>query len=82
MSATASENQSERDLALVTQAVESLGEHFDSVEIFVSSHRPDLGGSRALNRGCGNWYTRYGQITEWIVRENEREREHLRHPEE
>lgn len=45
-----------------------LGEHFDSVQIFVTRHEPEIeGGTITATRGCGNWHARFGQITEWLI---------------
>lgn len=62
------------DLDRVIEAVESLGEHFDTVHIFVTRYESQTEGTTNLHRGIGNFYARYGQIQEWITRENEQAR--------
>ncbi len=59
------------DYARVEKAVESLGEHFDSVQIFVTLHEPTKGGTIAICNGSGNWHARYGQVRGWVIREDE-----------
>lgn len=73
MSDESNEAQKEADLALVKLHVSQLGEHFDNVQIFVNRHMPsELDGTRSFNYGSGNWFARYGQITEWLKYENGR----------
>ena len=49
---------------LVSKHLDALGEHFDSVRIFVTkqSGADTLG----FSKGQGNRYASFGQITEWI----------------
>ena len=54
----------------VQDALDQLGEHFDTVMIFVTLHSGNDVGTIAISRGSGNWYARYGQVQEWIVKEN------------
>lgn len=58
---------------MINAHLSALSEHFDSVQIFVSSLKPD-GGTRSISKGRGNWFTRYGQVSEWCIREDERAR--------
>lgn len=55
---------------LVDDAINTLSEHFDSVQLFVSSHRGEDGTAR-IDKGRGNWFTRFGQVHEWIERQQE-----------
>ena len=65
------------ELKIVDDAVAALRQHFDDVEIFVArSHGPqdmsigrELGYTRTINRGGGNWYARYGQIQLWVMQQ-------------
>lgn len=59
---------SDEDLARLQQACESLGEHFDSIQIFATIHDPDRGNGGTTNAswGSGNWFARKGQIEEWL----------------
>lgn len=54
----------------------ALSEHFDSVQIFVT--RLEANATRSWVHGEGNWYARYGQIVEWIQREDEHGRQEIR----
>ncbi len=47
--------------------VAQLMEHFDTVEIFVTSYQPNQT-TNYTARGSGNWFARKGQIQEWIMR--------------
>jgi hypothetical protein len=53
---------------MVEQALNALGEHFDTVTIFTTRH--EGGETHVLEEGVGNWFARYGQIKVW-VREQE-----------
>lgn len=66
------EDQEQADMAIVQKQVDALGEHFDTVQIFVTryeSHK--TGGTMNINLGTGNWFTRFGQVKEWGVRQDE-----------
>lgn len=67
------------DKLKVRKALDDLGEHFDAVHIFASRCESGrLGGTVFVNMGTGNWFTRYGQIREWIVYEDESTRTNAR----
>jgi hypothetical protein len=55
---------------IVKRAVSQLGEHFDSVQIFVTSQEGRL--TKAYWHGAGNWYARLGQVGEWLVMQDAR----------
>lgn len=60
------------DLTRVTQHVDALADHFDTVQIFVSRHEAGAkDGTVNVALGAGNWFARYGQTKEWIVRREE-----------
>jgi hypothetical protein len=62
----------EQQLSPLKKAIHDLGEHFGSVQIFVSTHQPaEVGRTVHASAGVGNWYARYGQIREWIIRTEE-----------
>ncbi len=52
------------------RACQVLIEHFDAVQIFASR---DVAGSGTLGLHCGvgNFYTRRGQVSDWIVKQDE-----------
>lgn len=54
------------DTALVMQHINDLMMRFDSVQVFVTRQESPEIGTVAFSDGRGNWYARYGQITEWV----------------
>lgn len=54
------------DPALIAEAIAKLVAHFDSVQIFASRHRKGDNKTEHVTGGYGNWYSRYGQIAEWL----------------
>lgn len=72
-------SQSDEDINRVKQACISLGDHFDSVQIFVSRHEEgEEHGTVNINFGSGNWFTRRGQIMEWVIKQDETARLEIR----
>lgn len=57
---------SERDL--LEKAAETLGEHWDAVQILVSRGAEE-GGTEMADRGSGNWYARQGMCHKFITRD-------------
>jgi hypothetical protein len=62
----------EADVALVMAAINSLSEHFDSVQIFITRHEDQK--TTNINAGVGNPFTRQGQIREWLIKVDEQAR--------
>lgn len=63
------------DVKLVRKHTEELGEYFDSVQIFCTRHESgEKHGTVRLSLGNGNWFARYGQVIEWVKREEEQSR--------
>lgn len=62
----------ERDLAIIRTAMRGLAIHFDSVQIFCTKHGG--GCSESATDGDGNWWARFGQISEWVTKEKHRSR--------
>lgn len=52
---------------LVTEAVDKLGEHFDSVIILVTRHEASEGGTFRLVEQRGNLYANLGWAQEWLA---------------
>ena len=56
------------DEVVINKALELLYQHFDAAQVFVVRQEP--GGMHAKTvaggYGFGNWYSRYGQIVEWV----------------
>jgi hypothetical protein len=73
----ATTDEDERLRALVRRHVGQLAEHFESVQVFATVHRREGARmvSNALDLGSGCWYTRYGQIREWLLMNDERARQ-------
>lgn len=71
----------DEDLARLQSALDLVSEHFDAVHIFATRHEPGEGGTIACNKGVGNWHARYGQIREYVTKEEEAQRMEVReHP--
>lgn len=67
----------DEDLQRVKQACETLGEFFDTVQIFATRFQPGedddpSAGTVNLNWGSGNYFARSGQVREWIVKQDAR----------
>lgn len=61
------------------KALEELGEHFDTVQIFATRHESgEEGGTINMAYGAGNWFARYGQIREWLIKADERTKQFVR----
>lgn len=70
--------EADADVAMIKKHVQQLIEHgdFDTVHIFASRHQPGSkdSGTRVVQSGAGHWHARYGQIREWVVKEEEKMR--------
>ena len=63
------------DESLVEKTARELGEHFDTVQIFCTRHDSGSeGGTIHVTKGVGNYFARYGQCREWLVKEEEETR--------
>jgi hypothetical protein len=72
----------EQDLEMVKKASEKLGEHFDTVLILTTRYDPATAdGTVNINYGCGNWFARYGQVREYLIKCDERTRCQVREEE-
>lgn len=69
------EEQQDQDMERLKQAVSTLREFFDAVQIFATQLREDGepgpggqegGGTLKFCAGGGNWYARYGQVRDWV----------------
>lgn len=69
----------DEDLQRVQDAVDVLIEHFDSVQILATKHEPEIeDGTVHVSLGAGNWYARYGQAKEWLLRCDETAKQRVR----
>jgi hypothetical protein len=57
------------DVVMIEKAIETLGEHFDTVQIFCTRSEGQAEGTTFVTRGTGNWFARYGSIRLWMERE-------------
>ena len=64
-------------LALLEKHCAGIGEHFDTVQIFVTCFDAEQGTCNA-SYGSGNWFARRGQIQDWLVKKNEETRIDIR----
>lgn len=62
------------DQKLLRKATDSLREHFDSVQIFVTR----VEGDNTMNgeHGAGDWFARYGMVKQWIFAQEQRIKKH------
>lgn len=65
-----------REEEILQRTTVELGEHFDSVRIFVtgSEGRESASGTD----GTGNFYAQLGQVREWLLMQDERARDKVR----
>ena len=67
--------EAEEDVEIVKKACTALGEHFDTVHVFATRHDPaTLDGTVTVAYGAGSWFARYGQIQEWMIKQDEQAR--------
>ncbi len=59
---------------MVKRRCHELSEHFDTVRIFVTRHRGEDATTEGYSSGVGNFYAQRGQISEWLVKQDEFER--------
>lgn len=59
-------------MAMLQKHVQELGEHFDTVHIFITRHEPgEARGTINASWASGNFFTRYGQIKHWLIKKEE-----------
>lgn len=66
--------QQDLDIERVREHVEALAGKFDTVQIFVTRHDPTEESTVSYNVGAGNWHARKGQVTEWVLQQDEASR--------
>lgn len=59
------------ELKVVQKHIDALKECFDTVQIFVTRHESDNEGTLQIGKGRGNYFARYGQIEQWLLKEKE-----------
>jgi hypothetical protein len=60
------EDRDDRQLAVLRSHCIQLTEHFDSVQIIVTSYDTGEDRTRKGSYGMGNWYANYGACKEWV----------------
>lgn len=49
-----------------------LSEHFDTIQVFATRYEGDDDGNTvSWCQGSGNWYARFGLVTEWVEKKRE-----------
>lgn len=67
------------DSKRIREAVRTLSEFFDVVQIFATNHNTiDGSGTRHYIHGAGNYFARYGVTKIWIDQQDEKTRHDLR----
>lgn len=61
---------------IVERHAAQLGEHFDSVRIFVTRHRGEDANTVSYEYGLGNFYAQLGQVSEWLAMQDQFQRNH------
>jgi hypothetical protein len=60
------------DMKRIQDALDSLSEHYDSVHIFATRHEAETEkGTVSVQKGFGNWFARFGQVREWLLKQDE-----------
>lgn len=59
----------EQDEQVIKAALDTLREHFDSVQIFVTRYESGKG-TQSRTRGAGNYYANLGSIREYLLAED------------
>ena len=60
--------QNDERLKIIESHCSQLMEHFDSVQIFATKYDGETGMTTNAEDGKGNWFSRIGQVTEWLNR--------------
>ncbi len=67
MNTTNGQSDRDREIELLKKHCAQLGEHFESVQIFVTKTTDvEDGGTVRVNYGSGNWFARLGQVYHWL----------------
>ncbi len=70
-------SEKQEDLDLVKLVCEKLGEHFDTVQVFATRFDGEIG-TVNVQWGAGNWFARRGQISDWLIKEDESYKQSVR----
>ena len=72
------DEEEEEGVKVVNEAVEKIGEYFDTVRIFVTKYRGEDSSTFHYSNGAGNYQAQYGQVKLFVIRQEEAEREEER----
>lgn len=62
----------DEDVQRLENALKTLTEYYDAVHIFANRAVGEEDGNTIfVSRGRGNWFARYGQVKEWVIRSEE-----------
>jgi len=70
-------NNAELELDRLDKVCQDLGEHYDTVQVFVTRHTPgddEESGTINAHTGRGNWLARLGQVKDWVIKQDEKTR--------
>ena len=68
------DSQHARFLKIVDKHIRELGEHFDNVQIFITTKDENGDGTVRICKGSGDWFSRYGVVNYWLQMENQEAR--------
>lgn len=63
------EIQADKKLDLLRNQCKVLLGNFDSVQIFCTKTDAEQEETSTFAYGLGNWHSRYGQVREWIIKQ-------------
>lgn len=55
---------------MAVEFLQSVIEHADSVQVLITFS--ENGVTRSYENGRGNWFARYGQMRQWVIKEEEK----------
>ena len=55
----------EHDQQFIKDILSQLRRHYPTAQVFITREEPG-GETLAYSTGYGNWYARFGQVTEWL----------------
>lgn len=67
-----SDESDKADTAALNRALDTLIERFETVTIFATKHETEDSSSYCVGRG--NWFARYGQVRNWLIKREEETR--------
>ena len=70
------ESEKDRIREVVDKSVAAIREHVDTVQVFVTLHRDDAKSTMSYEKGAGCFYSRQGLITEWLLMQQQFQKNH------